>query len=127
MALTDDEAADEVARMKARQVRRAYHRPQIDRYREDLVKLRQLGSDFRGLSDWLARQRIPVAATPLAVGRWFDRGVPGPREAKDQTETRAGGEGACRHSIRRSRRKRSFGHDCACANANRVTKRSGEA
>ena len=76
MPLTDKEAAAEVARMKARQERRAYHRPQIDRYRKDLVKMRQKGADFRGLSDWLGRQRVPVAATPLKVARWFDREYP---------------------------------------------------
>ena len=76
MPLTDAEAADEVARMRARQERRAFHRPQIDRYREDLLKLRRQGADFRSLSDWLARQRVPVAATPLRVRRWFDREYP---------------------------------------------------
>lgn len=97
MPLTDAEADDEVARMKARQARRAYHRPQIDRYREDLVKLRQLGADFRDLSDWLARQRVPVAATPLAIGRWFDREYPAlgrpktirKREQEQKEENRA--------------------------------------
>jgi hypothetical protein len=76
MPLTDDEAAAEVARMRARHERRAYHRPQTDRYRDDLVKLRTMGADFRDLSDWLARQSVPVAASPLKVARWFDREYP---------------------------------------------------
>ena len=86
MPLSDDEADAEVARMKARQARRAYHRPQIDRYREDLVTLRRRGADFRSLSDWLGRRPVPVAATPLAVGPLVRPRVSGPRKAEDDQE-----------------------------------------
>lgn len=71
--MTEAEAADAVARLRAQTTRRRWRRSPLDRYRGELVALRKAGATYRALRRWLAQQRPAVKADATTIRRFLIR------------------------------------------------------
>ena len=68
-----DEAADAVARLRAQTTRKRWRRSPLERYRAELVALREAGASYENLARWLAQQKPAVKVHLTTVRRYLMR------------------------------------------------------